>query len=159
LSEARLEELQNEYICSPDDCVPVRRGYPDLSSRPITYGSGGQRRKMSSKSHTDGNWLANSPGRVFLVPTESIGVRMPKKRHSPASHTQNGQRPLRVANRREELMAIVGQLIFTTLALSIIALVAALLHVDSHDFWEVLRAAISLQGILQGARMLVALTK
>lgn len=83
---------------------------------------------------------------------------MPKKRRSPPSRPQNGH-PFRVANRREELMTIVGQLIFTTLALSLIALTAALLHVDSHDFWEVIRAAIGLQGILQGARMLLAIAK
>ncbi len=65
----------------------------------------------------------------------------------------------RRVRRKEELIRIVGQFIFTTLALSVIALTAALLHVDSHDFWEVIRAAITLQGILQGTRMLVAVSK
>ncbi|MBL8049641.1 MAG: hypothetical protein JNM46_00325 [Anaerolineales bacterium] len=58
---------------------------------------------------------------------------------------------------KQDAMQIVRQLIFTTLALCLIALVAAVLKIDSRDFWQVIHGAIGLQGILQGARIIVAL--
>lgn len=82
-------------------------------------------------------------------------------RKKPRLLTTKGpsRRDYNKASRHEELILIVGQLIFTTLALSMIALIAAILHIDSRDFWEVIRGAIGLQGILQGTRMLIAVSK
>ena len=72
---------------------------------------------------------------------------------------QRYSRPNAASNKHRELAVIVSQLIVTTLALSLIALFAAMTGIQSHDFWEVIRAAINLQSILQGLRMLIALSK
>ena len=62
-------------------------------------------------------------------------------------------------SRKEELKSLVSQLALMTLALTLVALVAALNHIESPDFWETIRAAIGLQGILQGVRILFAVAK
>lgn len=76
-------------------------------------------------------------------------------RKNTSRATQQPRRRVAAKSRKQkELIQIVRQLLLTTLILSVIALVAAILNIQSHDFWEVIRAAIGLQGIFQGARML-----
>ena len=65
----------------------------------------------------------------------------------------------KTSGKSKELIIIVSQLIVTTVILSLIALYAAKVGIQSDDFWDVLRAAITLQSTLQGVRMLVAISK
>ena len=82
---------------------------------------------------------------------------MTQKRRAKMSDTANKRRYSKM--RQDELLPIVRQLLLTTLVLSIIALVAAALHIESRDFWEVIRGAIGLQGILQGSRIFAAMNR
>lgn len=81
------------------------------------------------------------------------------KRNKKSRNQKQHRRESKTSGKHRELVAIVSQLIITTLALSLIALFAAILGIQSHDFWEVIRAAVNLQSILQGVRMLMALSK
>ena len=83
---------------------------------------------------------------------------MSKKSGSRNTH-QTGQYNKWAPRENKEFNVLVRQLIFTSLANAIIALIAAVFNVESRDFWEVIRAAIGLQGILQGVRITLALQK
>ena len=82
---------------------------------------------------------------------------MKTKKKMPIRKQQ--RRARRSTSKREELVVITGQLIVTTLIISFIALYAASVGIESTDFWEVIRVAITLQSTLQGMRLLNAASK
>lgn len=83
---------------------------------------------------------------------------MTQQKKERIADTRNKRKSVK-RGRRDELLTIVKQLLFTTLVISGIALVAAAMGIESRDFWEVIRGAIGLQGILQGSRILAAWNK
>jgi len=58
-----------------------------------------------------------------------------------------------------DLVTIVRQFMIASLVIALIALFAAIMQVQSQDFWEVIRSAMNFQSIFQGVRMLSVLSK
>ena len=74
--------------------------------------------------------------------------------------TQNKHRQTKKSgNKLNEIVPIVRQFMIVSLVISLIALAAAMLGVESQDFWEVIRSAMNFQSIFQGVRMLSVLSK